>query len=85
MSQQRHGRRGSVFAVRMLSPRELFSAQGFAADYIIDPDPDGHYLAKRLTKTEQIELAGNSVCKHKAAAVVAANLYERPEALTGAA
>ncbi len=71
--------------MRMLSPRELFSAQGFAADYIIDPDPDGHYLAKRLTKTEQIELAGNSVCKHKAAAVVAANLYERPEALTGAA
>jgi len=67
--------------LRMLAPRELFSAQGFPADYIIDPEPDGYYLTKPLTKTEQITLAGNAVCKSKARAVVAANLYERPEAL----
>ena len=52
--------------MRMLSPRELFNAQGFPADYIIDLECDG----KRLTKTQQIELAGNSVCGQVAEALV---------------
>lgn len=43
--------------MRMLSPRELFSAQGFPADYIIDRDADG----KPMTKTSQIARCGNSV------------------------
>ncbi len=54
--------------MRMLSPRELFNAQGFPADYIIDLECDG----RRLTKTQQIELAGNSVCGQVAEALVSA-------------
>lgn len=56
-------------AMRMLQPRELFSAQGFAPDYVIDFAFNG----KPLTKTAQIALAGNSVCPRVAAAVIAAN------------
>jgi DNA (cytosine-5)-methyltransferase 1 len=63
--------------MRMLSPRELFNAQGFPADYIIDLECDG----KRLTKTQQIELAGNSVCGQVAEALVSAG----GRALAGAA
>ena len=62
--------------MRMLSPRELFNAQGFRASYIIDPELHG----KPLTKTQQVELAGNSVCPQVARAIVAANLYQRAEA-----
>lgn len=56
--------------MRMLSPRELFRAQGFPDDYVIDCRADG----KALTKTASIRMAGNSVCPQVAAAVVAANL-----------
>lgn len=59
--------------LRMLSPRELFNAQGFPADYLIDIECDG----KPLTKTAKIELAGNSVCGQVAEALVGANLFER--------
>ena len=59
--------------MRMLSPRELFNAQGFRPDYIIDPELGG----RRLTKTEQIECAGNSVCPKVARAIVHANVYQR--------
>ena len=62
--------------MRMLSPRELFNAQGFRQSYIIDPELHG----KPLTKTQQVELAGNSVCPQVARAIVAANLYQRAEA-----
>ena len=54
--------------LRMLAPRELFNAQGFPADYVIDLECDG----KPLTKTQQIELAGNSVCGQVAEALVLA-------------
>lgn len=63
--------------MRMLDPRELFSAQGFDEDYIIDPEVDGKLLTKPLTKTQKIELAGNAVCKQKAEAIVAANAPNR--------
>lgn len=57
--------------MRMLTPRELFAAQGFPADYIIDPiGPNG----KPLTKTAQIRMCGNSVCPPLAEALVRANL-----------
>lgn len=59
--------------MRMLAPHELFAAQGFPSDYIIDPVFNG----KPLTKTAQIELAGNSVCRQVAAALVRANAFER--------
>lgn len=54
--------------MRMLSPRELFRAQGFPDDYAIDLEVDG----RRLTKTSQIRLCGNSVCPDVAEAVVRA-------------
>lgn len=56
--------------MRMLSPRELFRAQGFPDSYDIDPLFEG----KRLTKTAQVRMCGNSVCPPIAEAVVRANL-----------
>ena len=55
--------------MRMLSPRELFAAQGFPGDYQIEVPFNG----KPLTKTAQIELAGNSVCPQVAEALVIEN------------
>ena len=43
--------------MRMLTPRELYNAQGFPPDYKIDPEYDG----KPLTKTAQVRMCGNSV------------------------
>ena len=59
--------------MRMLQPRELFGAQGFPATYDIAPMLNG----KPLTKTQQIGLAGNSVCPPVAAALVRANVGAR--------
>lgn len=55
--------------MRMLSPRELFRAQGFPDDYVIDPVYEG----SPLTKTAQIRCCGNSVCPQVAEAIVRAN------------
>lgn len=55
--------------MRMLTPRELFNAQGFPPDYIIDRDADGN----RITKTSQVAKCGNSVCPPIARALVKAN------------
>jgi DNA (cytosine-5)-methyltransferase 1 len=63
--------------MRMLQPRELFSAQGFPHEYEIAPEVDG----RPLTKTSQIALAGNSVCPQVAMAVVAANSEQRERRL----
>ena len=56
--------------MRMLTPRELFRAQGFADDYEIAPSWNG----KPLSKTAQIRMVGNSVCPPLAAAIVRAHL-----------
>lgn len=53
----------------MLQPHELYAAQGFPADYQIDPLLNG----KPLSKTAQTKLVGNSVCPPVATALVAAN------------
>ena len=58
--------------LRMLQPRELFNAQGFPEDYVIDVESNG----KPITKTAQIELCGNSVCPDVARAIVGANSFE---------
>ena len=58
--------------LRMLQPRELFNAQGFPADYIIDPI----YNGRPMTKTAQVRMCGNSVCPPVAEALVRANYYE---------
>ncbi|WP_139839847.1 DNA cytosine methyltransferase [Oceanibacterium hippocampi] len=56
--------------MRMLTPRELFSAQGFPSDYRIDFE----YRGKPLSKVAQIELCGNSVPPGLARALAAANV-----------
>jgi DNA (cytosine-5)-methyltransferase 1 len=68
---------GEAYAIadiglRMLAPRELFRAQGFPDEYIIDRGADG----RTLTKTAQVRMVGNSVCPPVAAALVAANYRE---------
>ncbi|MEO1103520.1 MAG: DNA cytosine methyltransferase [Pseudomonadota bacterium] len=59
--------------MRMLTPRELFLAQGFPADYQINEGigPDG--APRLLTKTAAIRMCGNSVCPPLAEALVRAN------------
>ncbi|MFC4255420.1 DNA cytosine methyltransferase [Altererythrobacter xixiisoli] len=56
--------------MRMLSPRELFNAQGFPPDYIIDRDAEG----RPITKTAQVAKCGNSVCPPLSEALVRANV-----------
>lgn len=65
--------------LRMLTPRELFRAQGFPEDYVIDRGARG----KRLPKDAQVRAVGNSVCPPLARALVEANVGEiqRVEAL----
>jgi DNA (cytosine-5)-methyltransferase 1 len=58
--------------LRMLSPRELFNAQSFPDDYIIDTDAEG----KPYPKSEQVARCGNSVCPVVAAAIIKANAPE---------
>lgn len=58
--------------LRMLTPRELFDAQGFPPDYIIDVDADG----KVYPKSEQVARCGNAVCPPIPTALVRANLPE---------
>lgn len=55
--------------LRMLSPRELYSAQGFPLNYIIDRTADG----TALTKTAQVRMVGNSVSPKPMQHIVAAN------------
>jgi len=54
---------------RMLTPRELYRAQGFREDYIIDRTLDG----KPLNKKQQVKMCGNSVPPLMAKAVIGAN------------
>jgi DNA (cytosine-5)-methyltransferase 1 len=56
--------------MRMLTPRELFNAQGFPPDYIIDRDASGD----PITKTAQVAKCGNSVCPPLSEALVRANV-----------
>ena len=58
--------------MRMLQPRELFNAQGFPEDYIIDHDADG----KVYPKVKQVARCGNAVTPPVPAALVRANLPE---------
>lgn len=58
--------------MRMLTPRELYRAQGFPEDYIIEFDVNG----KQYSKKEQIARCGNAVCPPMAEALVRANFPE---------
>lgn len=57
--------------MRMLTPRELFNAQGFPPDYIID-EANG----KPYPKTKQVARCGNAVTPPVPAALVKANLID---------
>lgn len=66
--------RGEEYAIvdiglRMLTPRELYRAQGFPEGYQIDAGADG----KPLTKTAQVRMCGNSVSPPCALAIVKSN------------
>lgn len=68
--------KGELFQIidigmRMLSPRELYAAQGFPSDYKIgDRESDGF----KFSKSQQVAKCGNSVCPPLAAALVRANV-----------
>ncbi|MGV8867664.1 MAG: DNA cytosine methyltransferase [Janthinobacterium svalbardensis] len=80
--------------LRMLAPHELYRAQGFPADYIIDeiPDPallfvDGQQTTSNplalprvpLTKSAQVRMCGNSVCPPLSEALIRANFTHERE------
>ena len=56
--------------LRMLAPRELYNAQGFPVDYIIERD----YLGNNYRREAQVARCGNAVCPPLAEAMVRANL-----------
>lgn len=61
--------------MRMLTPRELFRAQGFPDSYVIDQGLDG----KPISKATQIRLVGNSVSPPVAEALIRANISTATE------
>ncbi|MGV8869297.1 MAG: DNA cytosine methyltransferase [Janthinobacterium svalbardensis] len=80
--------------LRMLAPHELYRAQGFPADYIINeiPDPallfvDGQQTTGDplslprvpLTKSAQVRMCGNSVCPPLSEALIRANFTHERE------
>lgn len=65
----------SDIGMRMLQPRELYRAQGFPDNYVIDRGHDG----RLLPKDAQVRMCGNSVCPPLARAIVAANYRDRLE------
>lgn len=66
--------------MRMLQPRELYTAQGFPTSYVIDRGADG----RPLSKAAQVRMCGNSVCPPLARAIVLANYTERQALRTAA-
>mgnify|MGYP001248597258 CR=1 FL=1 len=67
--------RGTPYVVtdirlRMLRPDELFRAQGFPPDYIIDRTADG----RRISNTHAVRMVGNSVSPPPLRALAEANL-----------
>src|SRR5690606_5771495 len=56
--------------LRMLKPAELFRAQGFPPDYIIDRTADG----RPISNTHAVRMVGNSVSPPPLRALAEANL-----------
>ncbi|MCB5201902.1 DNA cytosine methyltransferase [Neorhizobium sp. T786] len=64
--------------MRMLTPRELYNAQGFPPNYVIDggwaePEGGGEPVWVPFSKSVQVSCVGNSVSPYPYAAIVAAN------------
>lgn len=70
-----HGEQYAIvdIGLRMLTPRELYRAQGFPDDYRIEFGAAN----EPLTKTAQVRMCGNSVCPPLARAIVAANYRDQ--------
>lgn len=62
----------SDIGLRMLTPRELYRAQGFPESYVIGDGTRGESL--RLTKSAQVRMCGNSVCPDVSEAITRANV-----------
>ena len=62
--------------LRMLQPRELYRAQGFPDDYIIDHGHDG----RKFSKSNQVRFCGNSVSPPPAEALIRANYVDAGQA-----
>ena len=74
----------SDIGMRMLAPRELYRAQGFPDDYIIDHVIDWREVNGKqtqvvipLTITDQVKFCGNSVSPYNAAALIGANIAQQ--------
>jgi DNA (cytosine-5)-methyltransferase 1 len=67
--------------LRMLRREELFRAQGFPADYIIDRTADG----RKLSISKSVRMVGNSVSPPPLRAIAEANLDRVPEDMAVAA
>lgn len=69
-----HGQQYAIvdIGMRMLEPHELFRAQGFPGDYVINRGADG----APLTKSAQVRMCGNSVSPPPAAALAGAQFPE---------
>lgn len=73
--------KGQTFVIvdvgmRMLTPRELFNAQGFPADYVIEgvwKQEGDDWAFSAFPKDVQVRCVGNSVCPPVAEALVRAN------------
>jgi DNA (cytosine-5)-methyltransferase 1 len=72
-----HGEEYAIvdIGLRMLTPRELYLAQGFPPSYQIDHGAAG----EPLTKTAQVRMCGNSVCPPLSRAIALANYAELQE------
>ncbi len=66
--------------MRMLEPHELFAAQGFPRDYIINKDQNGN----DIPKYKQVARCGNSVCPAIAQALVEANFKNNHASMVAA-
>ena len=62
--------------LRMLQPHELYAAQGFPGNYIIDRGEFKDGSIRKLTKTAQVRMCGNSVSPLVAEALARANCPE---------
>lgn len=71
-------RSGEIIAdigMRMLTERELFTAQGFKRDFLYDPEVEvtgknGKVKLRKVTKTEAVRMVGNSVPPDVIAAIL---------------
>jgi DNA (cytosine-5)-methyltransferase 1 len=67
--------------MRMLTPRELYRAQGFPDNYVIDQGHDG----QKFSKKDQVLMVGNSVSPWPMMALINANTAQEDEPMKEAA